>query len=217
MTNNLHESFTPIETQESIRIDVICPLCKNHTFGLGHLLKYIENSKPYEVGPWECNSCHEHFNFQLYKDKSVKIKQVERDIKYLPFITLLKSTHDNPIYLIVKDNQHVKQGEDVANYAAYWFNEHTCPTNWIKNVEVIIFEEDTDPHGVFQFVRTISKDKVLQILQKEDKADEWHDINFSEHVDTLFPEVLGGTDIEGEVLKGFETLLINNGAVNNGY
>ena len=63
-----------------------------------------------------------------------------------PTLVLLKR---NGIYLIV--NGHGNGNDE------YFYNEHTCPTNYMQDVEAVIYEKDADPHGVFEWVATIDK------------------------------------------------------------
>lgn len=42
--------------------------------------------------------------------------------------------------------------EEYAHEQRYFYNQHTCPTNWIGEIVEIIFKGDRDPHGVFEFV-----------------------------------------------------------------
>jgi hypothetical protein len=50
--------------------------------------------------------------------------------------------------------------EEYAEHQRYHYNEHTCPTNYLGQVEEIAVEYlnrggwDTDPHGIFKFVST---------------------------------------------------------------
>ena len=56
----------------------------------------------------------------------------------------------NGIYLIVN-------GYGDKEHDQYFYNEHTCPTNYMGDVEAVIYEKDADPHGVFEWVATIDK------------------------------------------------------------
>lgn len=42
--------------------------------------------------------------------------------------------------------------EEYDNALEYLYNVHTCPTNWMRDVEQIEYQGNTDPHGVFEFV-----------------------------------------------------------------
>ena len=56
---------------------------------------------------------------------------------------------DKPIYFIVE-----AFSPDDQDTTAYYYDEGSCPTNYISRVDTIIIEGDTDPHGIFTFVRT---------------------------------------------------------------
>ena len=34
----------------------------------------------------------------------------------------------------------------------YFYEEHTCPTNWLRDVEEVSIGDNTDPHGLWKFV-----------------------------------------------------------------
>ena len=44
---------------------------------------------------------------------------------------------------------------EVKTHAEYYYNEHTCPTNFARCFEAIVHKGDFDPHGVFQFVDVV--------------------------------------------------------------
>ncbi len=104
---------------------------------------------------WACDSCRASF----------KIKQVGADSFA---VTLLPSKKDTPITVTLESvtipkitlklnawkyaHSQNETKEEYESHTEYYYNEHTCPTNWTRQIEQIIFEGDTDPHGVFQFV-----------------------------------------------------------------
>ena len=59
---------------------------------------------------------------------------------------------------MVKGAQFVKDGEELkypAEYDDYFYNEHTCPTNFMPDVIGVRTDDgDTDPHGLFAYVKT---------------------------------------------------------------
>ena len=77
-----------------------------------------------------------------------------------PTLVLLKR---NGIYLVVNGYGN---GND-----AYFYNEHTCPTNYMQDVEAVIYEKDADPHGVFEWVATIDKPEDWDCAPEE--FEEW--------------------------------------------
>lgn len=44
--------------------------------------------------------------------------------------------------------------EEMHHQARYYYEEHTCPTNFIR-IPLIAFDGSTDPHGVFDFVDAV--------------------------------------------------------------
>ena len=37
----------------------------------------------------------------------------------------------------------------------YFFEEHSCPTNWLRDCVTVIEDGDPDPHGFMEFVRSV--------------------------------------------------------------
>ncbi len=37
-----------------------------------------------------------------------------------------------------------------VEHERHYYEEHTCPTNVLKDTEDLIFEGDADPHGLFE-------------------------------------------------------------------
>jgi hypothetical protein len=78
-------------------------------------------------------------------------------------VMILKSTNAgsaDPIY-VVHINRYIRKypepNEDPHHYLYYHYNEGTCPTNWLRGIKVIIHDQDTDPHGVFEVYKIIDE------------------------------------------------------------
>lgn len=56
---------------------------------------------------------------------------------------------DAPIFLIVE-----AIGGDEVDEKQYFYEEHICPSDILHRVETVIIKGDTDPHGLFEYVRT---------------------------------------------------------------
>lgn len=73
-----------------------------------------------------------------------------------PVVVTLQSTTKPTITVRLNTKRYTHSQkdtwEDYVEHQRYYYNEHTCPTNWFRNVEEIIFQKDKDPHGVFEFV-----------------------------------------------------------------
>lgn len=57
-----------------------------------------------------------------------------------------------PLYFVIRAprGEHNNPESD-----AYFFDEGTCPTNWMRDVVAVISGGDEDPHGFATFVRRI--------------------------------------------------------------
>lgn len=83
----------------------------------------------------------------------------------------------------------------------YFFEEHSCPKNWLKDVVGIIENGDEDPHGFLKFVRAVD-------IPEGFDPDHPHRVPGTRYSNTLipawagiFPEVAkGGAVIDGEAV-----------------
>lgn len=64
-----------------------------------------------------------------------------------------------PVYFVIGCGPH-GYGTYKPEARAYVFEEGTCPTNFfISGVEQIITDGEPDPHGLFEYVRTIDAEE----------------------------------------------------------
>lgn len=75
-------------------------------------------------------------------------------------VTLEIRPEDAPIrflvdsFLIVEKDEKPEKSESLENQQ-YFYEEHTCPTNWLMKVEEVIDKNGNhDPHGAFKYVGT---------------------------------------------------------------
>lgn len=52
----------------------------------------------------------------------------------------------------------------------YFYDEHTCPTNWVRNIERFTEKGDTDPHGVFQYIDHVTDEELKSVLGADYKT-----------------------------------------------
>jgi hypothetical protein len=140
-----------------------CLGCEKGVFWIEHLIDQIPE-RPW--GTWYCEACgvghrgtagNGECKVDLTGDKCLRTA------------VLLKLEPDaGDVYLTVRGMQFTKNGgvPDHARFEdgdRYHYNEHTCPTNYLRRV-IEIFqvmperngkrEESTDPHGIFEYVMT---------------------------------------------------------------
>jgi len=138
---------------------VACPHCGDDTHSISHLLG--ENTT---FGSWYCDSCGHSFGGKIENGR-VFIKKEDKT-KYKNFVIL---RHDKVI--LVVEGMHF---EPKINYDTqrYLYDEHTCPTNYMKHVKIVMDLEtlDTDPHGIFEYVTTIPYVDENDIDKLEDRV-----------------------------------------------
>lgn len=127
-----------------------------------------------DVEPSRLPQLHDDLKRLDYKSFEIKLVASDDGARYVrvslkgqhegdgrPFdLVLLKIEPDAlPVYFVVRHRRFpehgVKGSEEQADHDEYFFNEHTCPTNWTDDIVAVISEGDEDPHGFARFVRSI--------------------------------------------------------------
>jgi hypothetical protein len=167
-----------------------CPNCEEDIF-LGTDLKERAKKEPNGFMAF-CDHCQKRWMLS-HIDGTIVGKDeipVEFPLGHERTLVLLVQSDpsDTPIYIVVLGYLYYdKEGKVAVTNGKYYYNEHTCPTNYLKT-EAVIHKGDTDPHGVFRFVRSIPVREAMKTLDVT--ADMLFDSN--NHYDLmprLFPEV----------------------------
>lgn len=82
---------------------------------------------------------------------------------------------EKDVYFVVPG---VHPEPDVSRYSV---EEGSCPTNWLSDIEAIIIDGDTDPHGLFEYVRDIQAPAFLD--KAHNPVEEWAKV-----IPEAFPE-----------------------------
>jgi hypothetical protein len=163
----------------------VCPWCNEETDStVSHL---YADPMPTRAGPWYCDNCGNAYDILVKAPGDVEItKTTVREGRKIETLNLLKLEASNrTVYFVVKGMRFDKAGdtpEDIQGHAEYFYESHSCPTNWLKNCAAIIDDGDADPHGFLEFVRAIDVPEGFD----EDAAD-WL---------SIFPETAGGPIID---------------------
>lgn len=69
-----------------------------------------------------------------------------------PFdLVLLKvEPESHPLYFVVRSRDYGNERNNESE--AFFYEEHTCPTNWTDDILAVISQGDPDPHGFVSFV-----------------------------------------------------------------
>jgi hypothetical protein len=136
-----------INTIIEIKHFIECPYCHNSKNRIDHL--FNEEGKEISWGYWYCDECGGGYK-GIVKGKEVFIeKTIKRKDDSIIFLK------NGNILLAIK-GMYFNGNHDIEN-DRYFYEEHTCPINYLKNVEMIINLEDDniDPHGIFKFITSI--------------------------------------------------------------
>ena len=133
--------------QAKIRLYIPCPSCTDGFWRADQL-------KMGQPTTWSCDQCNNQAHILRVSDED--FQTVPTGKKETPITVILQSVTEPKIIVRVNawkyaHSQDLPQDEFVEN-ERYFYNQHTCPTNWLRDIEQIEFEGDKDPHGVFEFV-----------------------------------------------------------------
>lgn len=132
--------------QAKIGLHVPCPNCMEGSWRSGLDVGYSS--------AWTCDKCHMESRVTRVNETDFEVAPTGR--KQTPVTVTLRSPTTPPITVKVNTWKYAHSQdlplEEYVDNQRYFYNEHTCPTNWLRDIEQIEFEGDRDPHGVFEFV-----------------------------------------------------------------
>lgn len=126
---------------------VVCPCCDGNLGSIDHLM----GNKVGSTWLWYCDGCGARVKFAMEGNEVVSTEPTgEKSVRTIDFLK------HGDIGLIVEGMAFAKDGKVDLDGKEYWYNEHTCPTNYLKNVLAIVDlkTDDYDPHGIFEYVGT---------------------------------------------------------------
>lgn len=126
---------------------VCCPHCGEEAGRVDHL---FDDREWREAGPWYCESCGDAYKVRVNSPTDIEVEPVAGH-KIDTFVLLKIEPQEKPVFFVVKGLQI---GTREEGHERYYYEEHSCPTNYVR-CEAIISESDSDPHGIFSFVRSI--------------------------------------------------------------
>lgn len=157
-------------------IYVLCPHCQQGESRIDHI------AVGSTFGPWSCDECGRSYKGKRTSDGADTFKCEGVHTPTLDLLVFPPS--DKPLYFVIRGLNYSRASwnsgdTSVHDQKRYSYEEHSCPTNWLKQIELLAFDGDPDPHGALQFVRHI------------DVSNEQLEHNGTTHPDwlTLFPEL----------------------------
>lgn len=185
----------PIKTTGYSRHFFACPVCRLHEFSI--LPEHHLNGTFH----WNCDVCGVALNIQVgaaVEDITLEVNTRPRSQTLRGWALLKYVGGGLPQHVIVESSRYGLDPEEESNaHMRYYFDEHTCPTNFMR-VEHVVFNGDADPHGIYHFVRWVSKKEICEkfgrtFAQMEDA--QMHG-NGRDYWAEIFPEILTTSAIE---------------------
>ncbi|MDU7377877.1 MAG: hypothetical protein E7L09_05825 [Enterobacteriaceae bacterium] len=126
-----------------------CPECDSPEFSFDHL------STGSSFGPWYCDKCGCGIVGEIILGGVEIHIHSDRKAKTLVLLKLDKEI-DTPVHIVVEGMIfYPRNSKPIINqeHESYFYNEHTCPWNYLR---VSIKDGDeTDPHGIFRHQETV--------------------------------------------------------------
>lgn len=145
-------TITEIKTRSETKTYLCCAKCGGDVGTIDHLAEY----KNLNTG-WSCDACGVKNEFVVTGGVIVsQTVAAEPEYTYKTLALLQVRGNEPPVRFLVegiystKDTAGKLTLEDLNN-KRYYYNEHTCPTNWL-GVEKVELQGDLDPHEAFQFL-----------------------------------------------------------------
>lgn len=155
-------SNDPIPVQTYRKTYFTCPYCRQHEFR-------ITESHCNGDYRWTCQVCSANLHIVVGKSiDEITVQHGSRpnddSVTVRGYSLLRYRGGGRPQFIIVDDLEFVKPGrtaEDHRSSHDYRYDSATCPTNYL-DVRHIHFNGDGDPHGIYAFVRFVSKESIRQ-------------------------------------------------------
>lgn len=84
-------------------------------------------------------------------DQEILARDENGNFRTLSLLSI--DTIDGKIFFVDEGTAHADSLPEINEQKQYWYEENTCPTNFIR-IAFIIANGDTDQHGLFKHERT---------------------------------------------------------------
>jgi hypothetical protein len=116
-------------------------------------IEHLDGDDIREIGPWFCESCGRGWWIRT-NGRDVCDMVLDERRRWIPAtatVTLVLPPQKDPIVLTLHARVYDELGKEFGEGCAYFYDEHTCPTNWMRDVAEIRIRDNADPHGLFKF------------------------------------------------------------------
>lgn len=181
--------MTPYKASVVLERKFVCPCCNDYKFLYSHLIQPACISELRPSYTWNCDNCVSDITFSVDPvEFSVTIMDTVTPPKgQAKMLVLLElNTGDvclkKPVYIVVEHSNYNTRGKGYASdlvkiavWLKYYYEVHTCPTNYLDVVDVIEGLND-DPHGIFQFREVIWKPEGFNDTDFHNSGRDWSEL-----------------------------------------
>lgn len=123
---------------------IACPSCGGLS-AIGHTVK----GRAYT---WWCSNddCGKQYRWKQNENGSIDAEPTGVTVRRVSVLLKL-DPQEKPLFLIVKGAERAPEDQE------YYYNEGTCPTNYLSEIEEVYLDGCPDPHGVFAYITSIDK------------------------------------------------------------
>jgi hypothetical protein len=134
-----------------------CPNGCAHEFVVEHILRE-ENREPRTAGPWYCDDCGQGWRITYSRD-GIDVTAAQPDGKKHPqWVILELPPQSEPVRFKVRGQRFSSTIDE--DRVRYFYEEHTCPTNWLRDVDEVSIGGSDDPHGLWRLVSVYDAEAV---------------------------------------------------------
>lgn len=139
--------FKPAEVFTYTEQRLRCPDCGGGDWAVGHILDEEYSS----FGPWYCSDCLQGWSGRNV-DGVISLARAEKQVRQTVLLEIRPTEEPIRFRVSVPRVRFHKDQQEHEDGIRYYYEEHTCPTNWFGLVDQISVGEDTDPHGFVEVV-----------------------------------------------------------------
>lgn len=162
----MNDQNSRIELHTETKRYFTCPAGCDYKFFVEHLfhgpLVVKPGDAPRMAGPWFCHVCGLGWRLSWDAD-GVRDVQASSETSCEEWYLLELPPRTAPVLFKVRDRVVSSGGE--WSDGTYYYDEHTCPINWLRKVEEVYADGREDPHGLWklvgQFVTEAEADRAI--------------------------------------------------------
>lgn len=164
-SEDITPKYSPASVESVVMTYLVCPNCKTRT---NYTVNHIVEAGRGVFGPWTCEHCRAEIFGRVNKKTNTLEVHADMDSPSRTdagYHLLCIPPMRKPIYFVVSGTVGAhKTPAEIADGNGYYYNIHTCPTNFLRSVVAMCYNQDPDPHGVFRYVASVKASDIPAAL-----------------------------------------------------